>query len=269
MAKPKNHPFNKNWIINPKYKKVSLVPEGANSEAHIKLIKQRGGITMNLDQILALLKPEQSDFIKAELEKAKAEVPEDLATKLAAAEQGKKEADDKIAELEQTIKAQAVSAQEDPEELLKASDIDPALKSVLMTQISKAKAAEEAVKKMRDEQFTAEAIIKAKEIPNIAGEESKVAELYKKLKNADDALCEEVFGILKMANTLIEKGGAFTEIGKSGEGTDGTEDAAWNAIETKATEIAKSKGISQTKAINEVMEQHPELYEAYVKAQLG
>lgn len=272
MAKPKNHPFNTNWILNPKYKRVSLVPEGANSEAHITLIKQKGGTGMNLEQILSLLKAEQATFIREELEKARGEVPEAMTDEMKEAKKvsdaEKKAAEEKIVSLEMQLKTAEVAKQEDPEELLKASDLDPALKAMMLTQITKAKAAEEVVRKMKDEQMTVESISKAKEVPNIAGDEAKVAELYKKLKNSDEALCEEVFNILKMANTLIEKGGAFSEVGKSGEGKmDGSEDAAWAVIEQKATEIAKTKNISQSKAVNEVMDQHPELYDAYVKAQ--
>lgn len=264
-----NNIFNKNWIKNPSYTRVDLVKEGANSQAYIALIKNKGGKVMNLDQILNLLQTDQAQFIRNEITKAKNEVPAETAKSLADITKAKTDAEDKVKEMEKKAKAQAnANSEQDPAELLKSANVDPALRAYMEQQIAKTKAAEESIRKMKDEQDTAEAIAKAKEIPHVVGEEAKFAGIFKKLKNTDNTLCNEVFEIFKTAETLIAKGGTFQEIGKSGEGKEtGSSSDAWDKIEKKAEEISKSANIDQAAAIAKVMDEHPELYEAYLNAQ--
>ena len=256
---PEIMPWHKTQLINPEYTRVDLVKEGANSKAHIKLFKSKGGTEMTLEEILKSLKPEHSAVVQKALDDAKKKADDAEAAKKAAEE-----------EIEKSKKPAPGTSEE---EILKSVK-DPAVKALLETQIAKAKAAETVAKQLKEEQETVEAIAKAKEVPNIGAEEATIADVYKKLKTADAELCDNVFGIFKAASALIAEGGALSEVGKSaGEATDtaGTtsEDAAWDKIEKKAEEIAKSQGIKQSAAISEVIKQHPDLYREYLNAQQG
>lgn len=256
---PEIMPWHKTQLINPEYTRVDLVKEGANSKAHIKLFKSKGGTEMTPEEIIAKLTPEHQAVIQKALDDAKKKADD--------AEAAKKAAEDVI----EKSKKPAPGTSE--EEILKSVK-DPAVKALLETQIAKAKAAETVAKQLKEEQETVEAIAKAKEVPNIGAEEATIADVYKKLKTADAELCDNVFGIFKAASALIAEGGALSEVGKSaGEANDTTgtdsEEAAWAKIDKKAEEIAKSRGIKHTAAVSQVIKEHPELYKAYLEAQQG
>lgn len=254
-------PWHKTQLVNPEYTRVDLVKEGANSQAHIKLFKSKGGEQpMDLKEILAKLKPEHADIIQKALEDMEA-------TK-------KKSEDDKMAAEEEVAKLRAEQAPApgtSEEEILKTVK-DPAVKALLETQIAKAKAAEAIAKQMQDAKDEAEAVAKAKEVPGIGAEEAKLAEVYKKLKHVDATLCEDVFGIFKAANAMISEGGVFTEVGKSAGSNDGgaaDENSAWAQIEKAAEEITKTLKISKSAAITKAIKDNPALYNQYLKAQVG
>lgn len=257
---PEIQPWHKTQLVDPDYVRVDLVKEGANSQAHIKLFKgKKGGAEMNLEDIIKGLKPEHQATVNTELEtlrKAKETAEADL-----------KKTKDELAAAQEIAKS-ADAKDQTEEEILKTIK-DPAVRMLMETQIAKTKAAEEQVRKARDGQIEAEAIAKAKEVPGLGAEEATVSELYKKLKVADEALCEEVFGIFKAASALVNEGGVFTEIGKSSDGSaaSSNEQDAWGKIEKAAEGIAKSKNVSKEVAISEVIRSNPELYDEYIKSQ--
>lgn len=258
---PELMPWHKNWLKNIEYDRVDLVKEGANSQAHIKLFKSRGGEVMNFEDIMKSLKPEHAQIVSDVIKSKEDEVSK--------AEVAKKAAEDALEELKKN--APQPTANQSEEEILKSVK-DPAVRSLLEAQISKTKAAEAQVKKALDEKLSNEAISKAKEVPNLGAEEQTLADVYKKLKNVDAELCDNVFGIFKAASALVNEGGALSEIGKSA-GTDtvatGSEEEAWDKIEKKAEEIAKARDIKKNAAISVAISEHPELYNAYLKAQQG
>lgn len=254
-------PWHQNWLFDIEYDRVDLVKEGANSQAFIKLVKSKGGQTMKLEEILAKMKPEHAQVVQDVL-KSKDEALEDVQNKL-------KETQEEVEKLKSQVNVPQDGQSE--EEILKSVK-DPAVRKLLETQIAKAKAAEEVAKKLKEEQEEKEAVAKAKEVPNLGAEEQTIASVYKKLKQADPTLCEEVFGIFKAASALISESGAFTEIGKSaGSVTVGTttEEAAWGKIEKAAEAIAKERGIAKSAAIAQVIKENPELYDEYLRAQRG
>jgi hypothetical protein len=259
-------PWHKNQLLEPEYTRVDLVKEGANSKAHIKLFKSKGGGNpMTFEEILKSLKPEHADVIQKALDAEKKKADDAEAAKKVAE-------DDAKAAKDEVEKSKAPAAGDSPEEILKSVK-DPAVKALLETQIAKAKIAEEEVRKARETQLNSEAIAKAKEVPNVGAEEAVLADVYKKLKNVDSQLCEDVFGIFKAASAMVAEGGVLTEVGKSAgtQANEGntSEAAAWDKIEKKAQEVAVAKGIKQAAAITEVIKAHPELYDAYIKAQHG
>jgi hypothetical protein len=255
---PEIMPWHKTKLIDPTYTRVDLVKEGANSQAHIKLFKSKGGQEdMKLEEILAKMKPEHSAIVKEAIDTANEE-----ATK----------AKNDLEEMKDTVeKNKKPEAGTSPEEILKSVK-DPAVRALLEQNIAKTAAAESVAKALKEEQDTAEAIAKAKEVPNIGAEEAKMADIYKKIKGHDSELATEVFGIMKAASALIAEGGVMTEIGKaagSADNTLGSEGDAWSKIETMASEIAKSSNVSQATAITQVIKENSGLYNDYIKAQQG
>jgi hypothetical protein len=249
---PDLEPWHLTYLENPDYSRVDLVKEGANSQAKIALFKSRGGTDMSVEEILKSLKPEHQKV---------------LTDALAAKE-------DEIAKAKADLEAaQAVAKAKDlegqSEEDIVKSIKDPAIRALMETQIAKAKAAEAEVKKAREEREHAEAIAKAKEVPNLGTEEATLAEVYKKLGGVEAELRDEIFGIFKAANALITEGGVFTEVGKAA-GTEtpvaSNEAEAWAAIE-KAAEEHVAKGVSKSQAISKAIKENPALYDAYIKAQ--
>ena len=257
----------KNLVIT----KVALVDEGSCSAAHIKLYKRKeegGNPQMGLEEILKSLPEDQQQVINSEIAKAKAELPEGamsaedakkLEEEKAAAEMAKQAAMDEANNLKK-------SKEQDEEEILKG--LDPAVRAIIEKSKAQTAAAEAAIKKMKDEQDTLEAINKAKELPNLAAEESKLSTVFKSLKGLDENIYKEVFGILKAADALI-KDNALAEIGKSASGTEGAVGdsvAAWNAIEKAAESIAKTRNISKEQAVSVVMQEDNTLYQNYLNS---
>lgn len=257
-------PWHKSWMVDITYDRVDLVKEGANSQAYIKLLKSKGGNTMDLEQILAGMKPEHAEVVKAALATKDTAVAEAVEKAKQAEEAAAKAAE----EVEKAKSNQAPVPGTSEEEILKSVK-DPAVKALLETQIAKTKAAEEEVRKSRDAEATREAVAKAKEVSGIGAEEEQLAGIYKKLKAVDPALCEDVFGIFKAASAVKEDQ-PFTPVGKSTAGvsyTSQNEDEAWGKIEEVAKTIASEEKISQAAAVTKAIAEHPDLYQAYLDAQ--
>lgn len=254
---PKIQPWHKTELLEPEYTRVDLVKEGANSQAHIKLFKSKGGIVMNPEEVLAKLDPAH----RTVLEKAIKDAQDAEAVAKDAADKAQKE-------LKDLQEKEAIDKSASEEDILKSVK-DPAVKALLETQILKAKTAEAEVKKAREAALTQEAIAKAAEVPAIGAEQEGLVELYKKLKIMDEGVCEEVFGIFKAASALATSGGVFTEVGKTASNNDApaNEEAAWAAIEKAAVEIAKTRNITQASAVNVAINENPALYSAYLNAQ--
>lgn len=256
-------PWHKTWLVDIDYDRVDLVKEGANSMAKIKLFKSKGDLTMNpeLQALIAKMKPEHQAQLNLILKAKDDEIAD-----------AKKEAEDAKEELEKVKSQSTAPNAETPEEEILKTVKDPAVKALLETQIAKTKAAEAVAKSLKAAEEEKEAIAKAKEVPNLGAEETKLAEVYKKLKTVDENLCNDVFGIFKAASAMVAQGGVLEEIGKTAAdaGTLATsEEEAWNKIEKAAEEIAKSNNLSKAASISKAISENPELYQAYLKAQTG
>lgn len=251
----------KNLVIT----KVALVDEGSCSAAHIKLFKRKEGETpMNFEEILKSLSPEQQSIINAEVEKAKTMLPEGAMS----AEDKKKLEEEKMkAEAAmKKMKAEADTAGQTEEELMKS--VDPAVRMLLEKSREKAAAAEEVVRKMREDAIEKSAVSIAKNLPGITAAEGDLVSLYKSLYGLDSTICTQVFDVLAKANDAIANSDLLKTKG-SAETTASTSDAAWNMIEKSATQIATDTGITKSAAITQVIKTKPELYEAYINAQIS
>ena len=281
-------------LTNLKITKVSLVDEGACSAAHITLFKQKkGGSEMTFEEMMESLSEEQQAIIKAkfdaqneELEKAKEECSEkeqeleeakkafsEKEEELEKVKQEKKDLETKASETEEEEEEEADLAVEadsedgvtkakkelTEEEILK--NVDPAVREMIQKAKSEAEVHKQAVLKMKEEKEIAEVTEIAKSLSGVGTEETQMVSMLRKAKSLDVELYAEVLKALQVANNIIADSELLKEKGQSFAGNDVD---AWSKVDAKADEIAKTRGVSKAKATNIVIDEFPELYQAYL-----
>ena len=279
-------------LTNLKITKVSLVDEGACSAAHITLFKQKkGGSEMTFEEMMESLSEEQQAIIKAkfdaqneELEKAKEECSEkeqeleeakkafsEKEEELEKVKQEKKDLETKASETEEEAEDDLAveSDSEDgvtkakkeltEEEILK--NVDPAVREMIQKAKSEAEVHKQAVLKMKEEKEIAEVTEIAKSLSGVGTEETKMVSMLRKAKSLDVELYTEVLKALQVANNIIADSELLKEKGQSFDGNDVD---AWSKVDAKADEIAKARNVSKAKATNIVIDEFPELYQAYL-----
>ena len=277
-------------LTNLKITKVSLVDEGACSAAHITLFKQKkGGSEMTFEEMMESLSEEQQAIIKAkfdaqneELEKAKEECSEkeqeleeakkafsEKEEELEKVKQEKKDLETKASETEEEDDLAVEADSEDgvtkakkeltEEEILK--NVDPAVKEMIQKAKSEAEIHKQALIKMKEEKEVAQLTEIAKSINNVGTEEAQLVSMLKKAKSVDVEFYNEVLKTLQVANNIIADSELLKEKGQSFDGNDVD---AWSKVDAKADEIAKTRGVSKAKATNIVIDEFPELYQAYL-----
>lgn len=277
-------------LTNLKITKVSLVDEGACSAAHITLFKQKkGGSEMTFEEMMESLSEEQQAIIKAkfdaqneELEKAKEECSEkeqeleeakkafsEKEEELEKVKQEKKDLETKASETEEEDDLAVEADSEDgvtkakkeltEEEILK--NVDPAVREMIQKAKSEAEVHKQAVLKMKEEKEIAEVTEIAKSLSGVGTEETQMVSMLRKAKSLDVELYAEVLKALQVANNIIADSELLKEKGQSFAGNDVD---AWSKVDAKADEIAKTRGVSKAKATNIVIDEFPELYQAYL-----
>lgn len=281
-------------LTNLKITKVSLVDEGACSAAHITLFKQKkGGSEMTFEEMMESLSEEQQAIIKAkfdaqneELEKAKEECSEkeqeleeakkafsekeeelekvkqekkDLETKASETEEEEAEDDDLAIEADSEDGVTKAKKELTEEEILK--NVDPAVREMIQKAKSEAEVHKQAVLKMKEEKEIAEVTEIAKSLSGVGTEETQMVSMLRKAKSLDVELYAEVLKALQVANNIIADSELLKEKGQSFAGNDVD---AWSKVDAKADEIAKTRGVSKAKATNIVIDEFPELYQAYL-----
>ena len=281
-------------LTNLKITKVSLVDEGACSAAHITLFKQKkGGSEMTFEEMMESLSEEQQAIIKAkfdaqneELEKAKEECSEkeqeleeakkafsekeeelekvkqekkDLETKASETEEEEEEEDDLAIEANSEDGVTKAKKELTEEEILK--NVDPAVREMIQKAKSEAEVHKQAVLKMKEEKEIAEVTEIAKSLSGVGTEETQMVSMLRKAKSLDVELYAEVLKALQVANNIIADSELLKEKGQSFAGNDVD---AWSKVDAKADEIAKTRGVSKAKATNIVIDEFPELYQAYL-----
>ena len=280
-------------LTNLKITKVSLVDEGACSAAHITLFKQKkGGSEMTFEEMMESLSEEQQAIIKAkfdaqneELEKAKEECSEkeqeleeakkafsEKEEELEKVKQEKKDLETKASETEEEEEEDDLAVEADSEdgvtkakkelteeEILK--NVDPAVREMIQKAKSEAEVHKQAVLKMKEEKEIAEVTEIAKSLSGVGTEETQMVSMLRKAKSLDVELYAEVLKALQVANNIIADSELLKEKGQSFAGNDVD---AWSKVDAKADEIAKTRGVSKAKATNIVIDEFPELYQAYL-----
>ncbi len=123
------------------------------------------------------------------------------------------------------------------------------------------KAELEGLKKFREEVENKKLTDIAKRYAIIGKKEDELVPLFKSLKAAGGTAYNDMIALLDQAVDVVEKSGAFSEIGKSGY-VGAASGGAWAEAEIKAVELMKSKtGLSKAQALDEVLVANPELAE--------
>ena len=126
---------------------------------------------------------------------------------------------------------------------------------------SEAEIHKQAVLKMKEEKEIAEVTEIAKSLSGVGTEETQMVSMLRKAKSLDVELYAEVLKALQVANNIIADSELLKEKGQSFAGNDVD---AWSKVDAKADEIAKTRGVSKAKATNIVIDEFPELYQAYL-----
>lgn len=95
----------------------------------------------------------------------------------------------------------------------------------------------------------------AKRYTLIGKKEDELFPILKSMKAAGGNVYDSFIATLDESMKLVEASGAFKEIGKRG----GEAPDAWTRAEAKAAEIMKSKNITKAQAIDEVLQNDPDL----------
>ena len=240
--------------------RVDLVDEGANSAAFIELYKRKEqGSKMKLEEILAKMKPEHAEVIKAAIseatdkadaaEIAKANAESTLAEKVAKEAEAAVEQEEEEEKKEETEKTDAF----DEEETLKS--LPEPLRDYITKMRADKEAAESELQKAKDKELQDAAIMKAKDLKALPIEENKLANV---IKGGSPELLE----LLKGLNKAFEEG-ALTEIGKST--TEAFTGNAWEQIEKRAASMMKEdEKLTKEKAIAQIIKAEPKLYKQYI-----
>ena len=248
-------------IIN----RVDLVDEGANSAAFISLYKRKEqSEKMDITEIIEKMNPEHAAVVKAEMDRLNDEATQsktDCETAKQEASQAKddlKTANDDLDNTKSELDKlkQEKSAGFDETETLKS--MPEAAKEYFVKMKAQKEAAEEALRKAKESEEDAKAIAKAADLKALPVEQSALVGVLK-------GCSPELLEVLTTVAAAMD-GTVLGEVGKGKAGqvaTDGN--AAWAKIEAKASDIAKSKGLSKAKAITQAVEENPDLYKEYLQ----
>lgn len=147
-----------------------------------------------------------------------------------------------------------------PESVIKMVE---SIKAEKESAVLKAQAAEEALRKERDERADADAVAKARTTYGaLAIDAEKVGPALRRLAQIDSALAKSLEEALTVANGQMESANIFAEIGKAKSGTAGT---AWEQIEAVAkAAVEAGKAPTMEIAMAEALNANPALYNEYL-----
>ncbi len=147
---------------------------------------------------------------------------------------------------EEDVQKKAPEHKEEPTEDDIYKGLNPAVKAEI-----------EALKKYREDAEDDKLRSIAKRYEIIGKKEEDLFPVLKSLKATSEEAFNSMVETLDQAKLSVEKSGAFSEVGKSGNGSAGAD--SWSIAEARAGEIMKSKSVSKNQALQEVFTADPEL----------
>lgn len=243
--------------------RVDLVDEGANSEAFIELFKRKElEKPMDYVEVIAKLDPEQGELIQAAIDKLAEEiikVKEELATTEAER--------DELAKQVETMNTEEAPKEDEEEDNVDKLPFDEKetlksmpqeIRDVFNKMKDQKEAAEEALRKAKEQELHTEAVNKAATMKSLPIEQDKLVDIVK-------TASPEILELLADASKVIGET-ALNEIGKNqGFEVGSTSNDVWAQIEQKAEEVVKAKSVTKAKAISIVVDENPDLYKQYLQ----
>jgi uncharacterized protein YjgD (DUF1641 family) len=164
-----------------------------------------------------------------------------------------------LAELKGAATADALSKSDNDEAFATAiSKADPMTRAVLESQRAEIRKSAEIVAKAEAERTEAVMVAKSAAIANIhSDDEAGVTGILKTAYGVSDEFGDSLFAVLKHADTLIEQGGLFGELGAGGGNT-----VIAKSVEAQAAALrVTDPTLSEMDALAAVYKTDPSLYE--------
>jgi hypothetical protein len=137
---------------------------------------------------------------------------------------------------------------------------DPALRAFIEKQQADLADATKIAKAEREARLTREYQEVAKSVPFVADNPTDLASFLRELADLDAEAATKVVGLLRDANTAVEKSAAFVEIGKTGPQVTLSAN-----LEGKVAELRKSdSALTQEAAIAKALAENPSLYDEMI-----
>lgn len=218
---------------------------------------------MDVDEILAKMKPEHAQTIQAELDRL-AKSNEELAATNAELEKAcaeAKKADEtedpeKDPEKDPEVAKEGNTSFDDVESLTKG--LDPQVAGFIAQLKKQKEAAEEVAKAAIAKERHAAAINKAAELKALPVAEATLVDFIEK---SSDETIDMLSAIAKgIESTVLSEAGAPHDDGTFKKSSS----AAWSKIESEAERVAKERGVTVAKATGMVIAEQPELYKEYL-----
>ena len=227
---------------------VALCSQGANSRAHILLTKsmKEGNPSMEFNDILAGLTPEAQAVVNKHIEDATTQAVNAAVAPLTA----------QVTELTETNKSLTEAAKGAAEPTV-PEDVMKSLPESVQKQFEEMQKSIKALEDEKEENLAKSRFNIVKAIP------CDEATLKSVLKTASP----EVFAVLTKAAASIEEGLGKTAAAAGEGSTVVSSDDAYAALEKHAEVIAKSENVTDAVAFTMACEQHPDLYDQYVKGE--
>jgi hypothetical protein len=209
-----------------------------------------------------LIDDEEGDVnvTKDDIEKDSVDLPSEVYEYISALEAANSELTEQLSKNDEAAQQEA-----EQEDILKAAD--PEIVAIVKAAEERAEAAEVIAKAERDFRLEREFVSKASSLDNLSVDADAFGKV---LKTAAEALPKEDFdmllGVLEGANSSVEAGAVFAEVGKSGGFDNDGPTSALNKAAASLREI--DSDLTPEQAIAKAVTEDPTLYQEYLKGEM-
>ena len=209
-----------------------------------------------------LIDDEEGDVkvTKDDIEKDSVDLPSEVYEYISALEAANSELTEQLQKNDEEAQQEA-----EQEDILKSAD--PEIVAIVKAAEERAEAAEVIAKAERDFRLEREFVSKAASLDNLSIEADAFGKV---LKNAAEALSQEDFdalmGALEGANSSVEAGAVFAEVGKASSFEN---DGPTSALNKAAASLRESDStLTPEAAVAKAVSEDPTLYEQYLKGEM-
>lgn len=245
---------NKTLLVDLELDRVDLVKEGANTKAHIKLLKRKETQPMTFEEIMKTLKEEHAEVVTKALEEARKARETELTTAQADLAKAKED----LTKANESLATTKADLEKSKEQIAKAKpqedDIEVLMKSVnpaLAKHIQDLQATVSTLVTEKSDQVAKERFETVKAIPV---EEAKLKEVIK-------AVSPAAFEVLQAAAQAIEKNLLTAKGANTHNETGSDTEIAFSKLDKSAKKIqGENAGMTYEAAFTKACELDPETY---------